>query len=77
MLVLIALPLGCLLGYGLAALIAQAMATTDLYRIPLIVAADTFGWAMAVVLVASFGSALLVRRRIDRLDLIAVLKTRD
>jgi hypothetical protein len=30
-----------------------------------------------VVIVSALGSALAVRRRIDRLDLVAVLKTRE
>jgi putative ABC transport system permease protein len=75
-LVLLALPLGCLLGYGLAWLIATTM-TTELYRIPVVVSPASYGEAVLVVLLAALVSALIVRRQIDRLDLIAVLKTRD
>ncbi|MDH5750269.1 MAG: FtsX-like permease family protein [Rhodospirillales bacterium] len=75
-LTLIALPLGCVLGYGLAALMAWSF-ETDLYRVPLVVEHSTFGIAVVVVSVASLLSGLLVRRRIDRLDLTEVLKTRE
>jgi len=37
----------------------------------------TYGWASLVVLAASALSALIVRRRVDRLNLIEVLKTRE
>jgi putative ABC transport system permease protein len=37
----------------------------------------TFAWASLVTLAAAFGAALVVQRRIDRLDLVAVLKTRE
>lgn len=75
-LVLFALPLGCALGYGLAWLIATTM-TTELYRIPVVVSPASYGEAVLVVLLAAFASAFIVRHQIDRLDLIAVLKTKD
>ncbi len=75
-LVLLALPAGCILGYGLAWLIATTM-TTELYRIPVVVSPASYGEAVLVVLLAALASAFIVRRQIDQLDLIAVLKTRD
>jgi putative ABC transport system permease protein len=72
----VALPLGCALGFALASLIVQAF-ETELYRVPLVVLASTYGWAMVIGLVATAVSAFLVRQRVDRLDLIAVLKTRE
>ena len=75
-LTLVALPLGCLIGRGLAAVFARAF-ETELYRVPLVILPATYGWAVAVVLAAAVTSALLVRRRSDRLDLIAVLKARE
>jgi putative ABC transport system permease protein len=72
----LALPLGCLLGYGLAALMAWSF-DTELYRIPLVIQPDTYGIASLVVVAAAAASGLIVRRRIDRLDLVAVLKTRE
>ena len=74
--VLLALPLGCLLGRGLAQLTAWLIAGDEL-RIPLVILPTTYAYAAAVTIVAALVSALVVRRRIDQLDLIAVLKTRD
>jgi putative ABC transport system permease protein len=37
----------------------------------------TVAWAWITVIVAALLSAWLVRRRVDRLDLVAVLKTRE
>lgn len=76
LLTVVALPLGCGVGLGLAALIVRAF-ETELYRMPLVVLPSTYGWAMAIGLLATAVSAFLVRRRVDRLDLIAVLKTRE
>jgi putative ABC transport system permease protein len=76
LLTFIALPLGCLAGFALASLIVQAF-ETELYRVPFVILASTYGWAMLIGLAAAAVSALLVRRRVDRLDLIAVLKTRE
>ena len=76
LLTFVALPLGCLAGYGLASLIVHAF-ETELYRVPMVVLASTFGWALVIGVAATAVSALLVRRRVDRLDLIAVLKTRE
>jgi putative ABC transport system permease protein len=75
-LIVAALPLGCLIGRGLAGLMARAFAT-ELYRVPLVVEASTYGSAAAVALASAVLSAALVRRRLDRLDLIEVLKTRE
>jgi putative ABC transport system permease protein len=76
LLALFALPLGCLIGYGLAASLIQAF-DTELYRIPMVIERATFGFAVVVVLLAAAFTGLAVRRRLDRLDLIAVLKTRE
>ena len=76
LLTVVALPLGCLLGYGLSALMARAF-DTELFRIPLQIDASTYGNSMVVAIAACALSAVLVRRRIDTLDLIEVLKTRE
>jgi putative ABC transport system permease protein len=76
MLTVLALPLGCLIGYGLVTLVTSAF-TTELYRVPLVLLPRTFGWAIVVAIAASAVSAVLVRRRLDHLDLVAVLKTRE
>jgi len=76
LLVFAGLPLGCLLGLGLVSFITGRM-ETELYRIPMVIESSTFGIAVAIAVVATAGSMLLVRRRLDRLDLIGVLKTRE
>jgi putative ABC transport system permease protein len=75
-LIVLALPLGVALGYGLAALLVQAF-DTDVYRLPLIVSARTCAWSILTVVAAAAVSGLVVRRRLGALDLIAVLKTRE
>jgi putative ABC transport system permease protein len=75
-LVLAALPLGFVWGYGGAALLVLAF-DTELYRLPFVLRLGTYGYAVLVILLAAVVSALIVRRRIDRLDLVAVLKTGD
>lgn len=75
-LTLLALPLGCLIGWLLAMLIVVNF-ETELYRVPFVIEPSTFAVSMIVATLATAGSAFLVRRRIDRLDLIGVLKTRE
>lgn len=76
LLTLAALPLGAVVGWGLAHGMAQAMGT-ELYRIPAVVTPAVMGWAALAVVVAAALSGLSVARRIRRLDLVAVLKTRE
>ena len=76
LLIAISLPIGCLVGYGIAWLIISSF-ETELYRIPLVIHPSTYGKAVLIILAASAFSALLVRRQLDRLDMIKVLKTRE
>jgi putative ABC transport system permease protein len=71
-----ALPVGWLLGYGFAYAIAQGV-ETELFSFPLVIERTTYALASVIVIAAAVGSALVVRRRIDRLDLVEVLKTRE
>lgn len=75
-LVLAALPLGCLLGYGFASLMITTY-NTELMRLPLVVARDSYGWAMLVVVAAAVVAGGLVRRRLNRLDMVSALKVRE
>jgi putative ABC transport system permease protein len=75
-LVLLAQPLGWLIGYGFAWAMVQGF-DSELYRVPLVVERSVYGWASVIVLAAALVSGLVVRRRIDHLDLIEVLKTRE
>jgi putative ABC transport system permease protein len=76
LLVVFALPFGCVIGYGLAWLIVQGI-NTDLFRIPLTILPGSYGEAGIIVLLSSVGAGLIVRRELDRLDLVGVLKTWD
>ena len=76
LLMLPALPLGCLIGYGLAGVMVENL-SSDLFRIPHVIESSTYAMACLVVIFATILSGMLVRRRIDNLDLIAVLKTRE
>jgi putative ABC transport system permease protein len=73
---LIAIPLGFLIGYWLCAYIAQSLAS-DLFRVPLQIEMKTYAVAAAVVLASASVSGLIVRRKLDTLDLVEVLKTRE
>lgn len=73
---IVALPLGLYLGYEASRGLAR-LHETEMFRIPVVVQPATYAWSAIVVLVAGVASALLVRRRIDALDLIGVLKTRE
>ncbi len=73
---LVGLPVGLLLGYGLAVLVVVAF-DTELFRFPLVVSARTFAFAATTTIAAATISSLVVRRLLDRLDLVAVLKTRE
>jgi putative ABC transport system permease protein len=74
--VVLALAPGLLLGRALSELI---MTTVDpeMYRFPVIIRPETYLFAASVVLVSALASTVLVRRRVRRLNLIEVLKTRD
>jgi putative ABC transport system permease protein len=72
----IALPLGWAAGYALSAFIVELI-RPETFRIPLVIGPRTYAYASLIVLVAGVASALLVRRKIDQLDLVGVLKTRD
>jgi putative ABC transport system permease protein len=73
---LLAIPVGLLLGYVFAGLLVAAF-NTELYRFPLVITARTYAYGASAVLVAATLSGLAVRRRLDHLDLVAVLKTRE
>jgi len=72
----LALPLGVLAGYALAAFIVALM-PHEVFEFPLVIYPTSYLYAAAVVAAAGTASALIVRRRLDRLDLVAVLKVRE
>jgi putative ABC transport system permease protein len=76
-LTLVSLPVGAALGASLAWATVRAMGSTELWRMPFTISGRTFAAAALMIGVASLASGLLVRRRLDRLDLVQVLKTRE
>ncbi len=75
-LTLAAVPVGLLIGYLFAAWATLGL-DTEVYRIPLVIGRQTYGFAVFVVLAGTVISGLIVRRRLDHLDLVSVLKTRE
>lgn len=71
-----AVPIGFALGYGLSAVLIRTMAGERMHP-PHIVSLATYGFAFVVFSIAAIASALIVRRGLDRLDLVAVLKARE
>lgn len=76
LLTMLAIPLG----WGIGMLVCYALTVgmqTDLYRIPFVSDPRTFIGSGLVVVVAAYLSGWVVRRRLDRANLVAVLKTRE
>ena len=76
LLLLLALPIGSLFGYGLAWFWALSL-DTDLYRVPLVISSATFGYSILVVVLAGIATAIGTHRQIINLNLIEALKTRE
>ncbi|WP_332825492.1 ABC transporter permease [Ramlibacter sp.] len=72
----VALPLGMLLGWAMVHSLVQ-MIRSDQFLFPVVIEPRTYAWAALCVVAAGVASALVVRRRIDRLDMVAALKTRE
>jgi putative ABC transport system permease protein len=73
---LVAVPFGLVMGYFFAMFLSLFF-EQEVFRFPFVIENSTYGLAAGVVLTASIVSALFVRRRLDHLDLIAVLKSRE
>ncbi len=76
LLIAMGLPIGCIVGSGLAWIMTSSF-ETELYRVPLVIHPSTYGKAILITLVATTISAFMVRRQLDQLNLIKVLKTRE
>ena len=75
-LTLAALPLAVVIGESLTAIIVKGF-ESEVYRFPIGTQPSVMAWSALTVIVASIASGLVVRRRLDRLDLVAVLKIRE
>src|SRR5678815_4656568 len=73
---LVALPVGGLFGYSLSAAIVSSI-DSEVYRFPLYVSRRAVAISCLGIIAAAVVSGLLVRRKLDRLDLVAVLKIRE
>ena len=51
--------------------------SSELFRLPFVLRPRTFWYSALMLLFSGVASAFLVRRRLDRLDLVSVLKTRE
>ncbi len=76
LLTLLAVPIGLVIGYGLCHYLVTNL-QTDLYRVPLIIETANYAYAALVVIVSSVISSILIWHNIKKLDLIAVLKTKE
>jgi len=75
-LVTASIPLGFAAGWALCWVMAQGL-QSDLFRVPLVLLPSTFAFAVLTMAGSTLISALIVRRRVAHLDLVAVLKTRE
>jgi len=76
LLTVLAVPVGLLAGYGFAALIARGF-STEVVSLPLVVERGTYALAALIVLATALAAALLVRRRLDRIDIVSALKAKE
>lgn len=76
LLTLAAIPVGILVGVGLIGVLVLAF-SSDLYRLPVVLAPDNIALGATVVVASALVSGLILWRRLGRLDLVAVLKTRE
>ncbi|HOW57328.1 MAG TPA: ABC transporter permease, partial [Smithellaceae bacterium] len=73
---LLAIPLGFFIGKALCNYIAVAL-QSELFRVPMVITDTTYSLAASVVLISATISGLIVRNKLDHLDLVEVLKTRE
>jgi putative ABC transport system permease protein len=75
-LTVLSLPVGALIGYALGQFIITIF-TNEVYRLPFVMTAQTVAWTFLTMIGAAAISAIAVRRQLERLDLVAVLKSRE
>ncbi len=76
LLVIIGVGAGFIVGREICRLFADAI-SSDIYRVPLVLEPSTYAFGASVVLASAIISSVMVKRRLDRLDLVEVLKTRE
>lgn len=73
----VAIPAGLILGRGLGWFLITYAYDTEMFRIPLVISRFTYAFAAAVTVAAAAASGMVVRRGLDRLDLVSVLKSKE
>jgi len=76
LLTLAALPVGVLVGTGLIGVLVLAF-ESDLYRLPMLLAPENVALGATVVVASALASGIILWHRLGKLDLVAVLKTRE
>jgi putative ABC transport system permease protein len=76
LLTLLALPAGGLFGWALALSMVHTI-DSEVYRFPIFVTRQAVALSFLGIIVAACASGLIVRRKLDQLDLVAVLKIRE
>ena len=76
LLTLVSLPVGGAFGYSLSAVIVGSI-DSEVYRFPLYVSRQAVAWSFLGIIGAALVSGLIVRRKLDALDLVAVLKIKE
>ena len=76
LLLAVAIPIGLVLGFGLSQWLMSEF-ETEIFSFPFVFDPPTYARAVLFVVAAVVAAALWVRRDVDRLDLVAVLKSRE
>jgi putative ABC transport system permease protein len=76
LLLITAQPAGWVLGYALSAILTQGF-SSDVYRVPMVIERSTYATATLAVTLVAILAAIMLKRRVDGLDIVAVLKSRD
>ncbi len=75
-LTLLAIPVGFALGWALCIYIVESL-QTEIIRFPFVMTARAYSISASVVIASAILTGFIVRRRLYRLNLISVLKTRE
>ena len=72
----VAIPIGLVLGFALSQWLMSEF-ETEIFSFPFVFDPPTYARAVLFVVAAVVAAALWVRRDVDRLDLVSVLKSRE
>lgn len=72
----LALPPGLLAGYGFVHWIMRAM-ETEMFRLPVLIPAETYFWSTLILITGIFGTALLIQPQLRNLPYLSLLKAKE